>query len=362
MPAYDDRGGVTTRVIEQPDHPASDTRARDARFKLRPPNLFKGGADGVPLWQRYSLVLVLAAIFIVFTIVDSGTFATGLNIRSVLLEETVPACIALAVLVPVIVGEFDLSVGYTLGLTAVVVAQAGNKLHLAGSEAILLELAVGVAVGVLNGVLVGIFRFGSLIATLGVGLAISGLSVGISGSQTISSGIPSEIVSVTTSTSLLGVANSVWITLGLALALYVLVSHTPFGRRLFATGANEHVARLAGVRTARLKIIAFCIAGLLAAIAGFFEVGLSGSANPDFGANLLLPAFAAVFLGGTSIRPGTFNVWGTVLAILILAAGFSGLNLAGVPFWVEPVFDGCVLIVAVFFSRGRGRQAGAFDG
>lgn len=361
MPAYDERNGVTAQVIDQPD-PSTTEAPRDRRFKLRAPTLSGRRGDEVPLWQRYSLVLVLAAIVVVFTIVDSGTFATGENIRSVLLQETVPACIALAVLVPVIAGEFDLSVGYTLGLTAVVAAQAGNKLHLVGSEAILLALAVGLAVGLVNGILVGIFRFGSLIATLGVGLAISGVSVGISGSQTISSGIPSEIGKATTSTSLFGLADSVWITLGLALIVYLLTAHTPFGRRLFATGANEHVARLAGVRTTRLKIVAFCLAGLLASIAGLFQVGLSGAANPGYGANLLLPAFAAVFLGATSIRPGTFNVWGTVLAILILAAGFSGLNLAGVPFWVEPVFDGCVLIVAVFFSRGRGRQAGAFDG
>lgn len=361
MPAYDEGDAVTAQAVEEHDDPKSPV-LRDERFKLRAPLLFKRRGDDVPVWQRYSLVLVLAAIFLVFTFVDSGTFATGENIKSVLLQETVPACVALAVLVPVIVGEFDLSVGYTLGLTAVVVAQSGNKLHLVGSEAIALALAVGLAVGLLNGILVGIFRFGSLIATLGVGLAISGLSVGISGSQTISSGIPSEIVSVTTSLGPFGLAASVWITLGLALALFLLAAHTPFGRRLFATGANEHVARLAGVRTTRLKIIAFCLAGLLAAIAGFFQVGLSGAANPGYGANLLLPAFAAVFLGATSIRPGTFNVWGTVLAILILAAGFSGLNLAGVPFWVEPVFDGCVLIIAVFFSRGRGRQVGAFDG
>jgi ribose transport system permease protein len=176
----------------------------------------------------------------------------------------------------------------------------------------------------------------------------------VSGGQTISLGIPPAIPAFTT-TLVAGLAAAVWSTLGLAVMLYLVTSHTPFGRQLFATGANERVARLAGVRTRQLKIIAFCTAGLLAAIGGLFQVGLSGAANPNYGANLLLPGFAAVFLGSTSIRPGTFNVWGAMLAILILAAGFSGLSLAGVPFWVEPVFDGLVLIVAVFFSVGRGR-------
>jgi ribose transport system permease protein len=276
----------------------------------------------------------------------------------VLLQQVVPACIALAILLPIIVGEFDLSAGYTLGLTAVVAAKWGDDLGLGGPGAMGLALVFGALVGLVNGILVAVFRFGSLIATLGVGLTVSGLSVGISDSQTISSGIPPLIGKVTTNT-FLGLASAVWITLGLAVVLYLLIAHTPFGRRMFATGANEQVALLAGVRTSQLKIIAFVLAGLLAAVAGLFQVGLSGAANPGYGANLLLPAFAAVFLGSTAIRPGTFNVWGTVLAILILAAGFSGLSLVGVPFWVEPVFDGLVLIVAVFFSRGRGRT-GAF--
>jgi ribose transport system permease protein len=312
----------------------------------------------VPWYQRYSLVIVLLLVLVVFSVLNPDTFPTRDNGTSVLLQQVVPACIALAILLPIIVGEFDLSVGYTLGLTAVVAAKWGHDLDLGGPGAMGLALVVGALVGLVNGILVAVFRFGSLIATLGVGLTVSGLSVGISDSQTISSGIAPLIGKVTTNT-FLGLASAVWITLGLAVVLYLLIAHTPFGRRMFATGANEQVALLAGVRTSQLKIIAFVLAGLLAAVAGLFQVGLSGAANPGYGANLLLPAFAAVFLGSTAIRPGTFNVWGTVLAILILAAGFSGLSLVGVPFWVEPVFDGLVLIVAVFFSRGRGRT-GAF--
>jgi ribose transport system permease protein len=345
--------------------PASDelqtvaaAQAEPRRADMVRPRAFGRAGGEAPWFQRYSLVFVLALVVIVFSILSPDTFPTKDNITSVLLQQIVPACIALAVLMPIIVGEFDLSAGYTLGFTAVIAAKWGHSLGVGGGGAIGLALVFGALVGLVNGLLVAVLRFGSLIATLGVGLTVSGLSVGISDSQTISTGIP-ELIGKVTTTSILGLASGVWITLVLAIVLYLLVAHTPVGRRMFATGANERVSLLAGVRTKRLKIIAFVLAGLLAAVAGLFQVGLSGAANPGYGANLLLPAFAAVFLGSTAIRPGTFNVWGTVLAILILAAGFSGLSLQGVPFWVEPVFDGLVLIVAVFFSRGRGRS-GAF--
>jgi ribose transport system permease protein len=308
----------------------------------------------ISFYQQYGLIPILIVILVAFAFIDPGTFLTSGNLKGILLVEIVPAIVAFAVLVPIMAGEFDLSVGYNLGLCSVVCAATAEKWGVSGGVAIALALLAGMTVGLVNGILVSVFRYGSLIATLGVGLAVSGIAVGLSGSRTLFEAIPPFLGKVTT-TEHFGLASGIWLTLVIAIILYLVTSHTPFGRRLAATGANERVAQLAGVRTGAVKIIAFVTAGLLAAIAGLFEVGLTGGANPGYGANLLLPAFAAVFLGQTAIRPGNFNVWGTVLAILILTAGFSGLSLAGVPFWVEPVFDGLILLVAVFFARGRGR-------
>jgi ribose transport system permease protein len=207
-------------------------------------------------------------------------------------------------------------------------------------------------VGLFNGCLVAYLQINSLIATLGVGLAVSGMTVGASGSQTLSQDIPGIFASMAR-TQALGIGTSVWIVLAVGVVAYYLLAFAPIGRKMYATGGSERVARLIGVRTRPIKVGAFAAAGLLAGLAGVLELGLSGAASPTFGVNLLLPAFAAVFLGSTTVRPGHFNVWGTLFAIALLAVGFSGLSLAGVPFWTQAVFQGAALLLGVVLSLSR---------
>jgi ribose transport system permease protein len=307
--------------------------------------------------ERYAVLLILILVVIVFSILEPKSFATTDNAKSILQQQSVLACLALGLLVPIAIGEFDLSVGYVLGFSAMVAAKLGGSTGIPGVPIILIALGTGTGIGVLNGILVARFKVHSLIATLGVGFAVSGATIGVSGSQTLFAGIPDAITKVA-QTGILTIKSSVWIVLALAIVMYLVLVHTPFGRRIYAIGGSERVARLAGVRTDAIKVAAFGIAGLFAAIAGILQLGASGAANPSFGINLLLPAFAAIFLGATTIRPGYFNVWGTIVAILLLAAGFTGLGLVGVPLWVEPIFDGAVLLVAVLFARAEARSLG----
>ena len=309
------------------------------------------------LIERYAVLLILAGVVIVFSILEPSTFATSQNFVTILQEQSVLACLSLGLLVPLAVGEFDLSVGYVLGFSAVEAAALGGKSGIPGAPVIIIVLLTGIAIGCLNGILVARLRVHSLITTLGIGFAISGLTVGVSGGQTLFAGVP-PVIPTLTNTNILGVKSSVWFDLAFAIAVYITLFHTPFGRRVYAVGGSERVARLAGVRTQGIKIAAFAIAGLFAALAGLMQLGEAGAADPSFGINLLLPAFAAIFLGATTIRPGYFNVWGMIIAILLLAAGFSGLSLKGVPLWVEPVFDGAVLLIAVLSARAEARNLG----
>jgi len=135
-----------------------------------------------------------------------------------------------------------------------------------------------------------------------------------------------------------------------------VLEHTPLGRAWYAIGGSERVAYMAGLRTRILKVAAFATGGLAVAIGAIFALGQQGSANPGFGPDLLLPAYAAAFLGVTTWRAGFYNVIGSVVAIVVVAAGFNGLSILGVPFWVEPIFDGGVLILAVLVARREARQ------
>ena len=124
----------------------------------------------------------------------------------------------------------------------------------------------------------------------------------------------------------------------------------------YAIGGSERVAYLAGVRTNRMRMTAFAAAGLIVGIAANFALAQAGSANPGYGPELLLPAYAAAFLGVATYRPGYYNVLGALVAIILLAIGFNGLSLLGVPFWVQPIFNGSVLIIAVLVARQETRQ------
>jgi ribose transport system permease protein len=306
---------------------------------------------------RYSLAVALVGLLVLYTLLCPGEFLTATNLRSILLQQSVPMVVALAILVPIVCGGFDLSVGYVLGFTAVVAASIGAGAFGSGATSIIFALAAGAAVGAINGLLVSGLGINSFIATLGVGISLSGLTIGISGGSNLFEGIP-PIIGQLSTTKILTVDSAVWIALAASLVVYLVIAYTPFGNMMYAVGGNERVARLGGLPVARLKWLSFVGSGLLAGLAGLLQLGQTGSASPTFGPELLLPAFAAVFLGATSIRPGFFNVWGTILAIFVLAVNFSGLSLLGVPFWLAPVIDGAALVLGVLLAGKRVRSTG----
>jgi ribose transport system permease protein len=310
-------------------------------------------AFAAAVFERYATLLLLLMLIVGFGLA-SDRFFTAQNLTNLLIVQTVIACMALAAIVPLIAGEFDLSLGNMLGFLAMLGAVLGQAGYGAG-VVIPAMLLAGILCGVVNGVLTVRFQISSFIATLGTGILLSGFTLGLSGGQVIFSGIPPLITRIGQE-SFLGLGITVWLTAIVALALLYLTEHTPFGRKLYAIGGSERVAFLAGIRVGLLKTVAFAIAGLLVAIGTVFNLGQSGAANPGFGPELLLPAYAAAFLGVTTYRPGYYNIPGAMAAILLLAVGFNGLNLLGAPFWVQPIFNGTVLIVAVITARVEARH------
>lgn len=305
------------------------------------------------LARSFGSVVLLIALFVVFSFTSSAFF-TGQNIKSVLIVQTIVAALTLGVLFPLIVGEFDLSIGFSLGFMSMFGAWLAKD-GLGLVPMLVLLAAMGLFVGFVNGVLVEYFHISSFIATLATGTILQGVTFGLSGGQVLATNIPHFISKLGSSyAGPLGLA--VWVIIGLAIVVFYVLEHTPFGRSLYAIGGNERVAYLAGIHTKRAKIICFMLGSLFVALAAVFSLGQNGSASPTFGPDLLLPTYAAAFLAVTTYRPGYYNVIGSIVGILLLAYGFNGLSLWNTPSWVQPIFNGSVLIIAVLTARSEARK------
>jgi ribose transport system permease protein len=328
-----------TSVREQT---ASDPGAEPSTVEPQPG---RGRAVLGRILTNGGVVVFLLLLIVAFSIALPETFPTTANLQTILGSQAVPTLLALAVVIPLVAGEFDLSVGGTLGVSAVFTAYAASK-GVAVPLVFVLAILIGCVVGVVNGFLVTKIGVSAFIATLGMGTVLVGGNLLMSGGNVLFEGIPTTLTDIA-GREVLGLPIVVFYAALLALLLWYVLEWTPMGRYLRATGSGREAARLTGVRTDKWLFLSFVIAGAIAALAGFMQTSRVGSAPPDVGPNFLLPAYAAAFLGATTIHAGRFNVWGTVVGVLVLAVGITGLNLAGAAFWVPPVFNGVALIVAV---------------
>ncbi|MBI5090551.1 MAG: ABC transporter permease [Actinobacteria bacterium] len=309
--------------------------------------------------ERYSLLGLLVETIAVFSVLEPDLFPTSANFRATMASQAVLAVAALAAMIPLLAGQFDLSTGANLGLAAVVFSAAVGRYDVPLVVAIVLAIGSGALVGLLNGVLVTRFSINSLIVTLGVVSLIRGALERYAAGQVLLEGIPQsfkDLGSVLEKNLWFGVPRIVYVMAAVAIGVWYVVDHTPFGRYLSAVGSNSASARLVGLRVDRVVIGSFVVGGALAGVAGLLQVGYSGQANPAVGPNFTLPALAAAFLGASAIRPGRYNVGGTLIAIYFLATAISGLNFVGLGRGVEPLFNGTALIVGVGLSSWLGRR------
>ncbi len=316
---------------------------------------------------KYSALILFALFIIIFGALKPHLFLTVSTFRLTFGEGVVTAVLALAFLVPLAAGIFDLSIGAMMGLSLVVInwfaANTGIPIALVCIGAVLLCCLVGL----ISGFLVVRFRVNSLIATLGVSQVLTAVGLKVSDNRQIT-GAFSDRFATLGSTNLLGVPMVVLYLLALAVILWFVLEHTPVGRYLFAVGSNPDAARLAGLSTDRLVYGSLIASGGVAGIAGVIYAMRVGAYTADAGPGLLFPALAAVFFGASqfSRRP---NVWGTLIAYFALAFGVKGLQLAFGPgtFWIQPLFQGVALLIAVALAsrqvaqtrRSRRTQAAA---
>jgi ribose transport system permease protein len=304
--------------------------------------------------DRFSVLYLWAAFLVIFGIWSPQEFLTATTFHAVASEQAVSGIIAIAVLIPLTCGLYDLSVGSTANLTGIVAILLQANLHWNVALAVVVSVAVGVLAGFVNGFLVVKLKINSFIATLGMSSVLSAVLVIVTGSQQ-----PPAVVSTAwsnlTQYKVLGLQIVVIYLLVLGVIVWWFLAHTPVGRYFYSTGGNIEAARLSGVRVDRWSWMSLILSGAIAGLGGVFFTSLTGP-SLVFGSTLLLPAFAAAFLGSTQLQPGRFNLWGTVLAIYVLATGVQGLQLVSGQQWLGDMFDGVALILAVALSVGRQRR------
>jgi ribose transport system permease protein len=310
--------------------------------------------------DRLSGLYVIVAMIVVFSVWEPTTFGTLSNAKVILASEAITGIIAFAAVVSLVAGVFDLSIAANMSLSISVVGQLMATAHMNAGLAVVITLAIGGLVGCANAVIVTQFRIDPVIGTLAMSSVLAAVSYWVANGQTVLYGI-SPGFSKMGNWKPLSIPIQVYYLAVVAVVLWYVLEHTPVGRYLYAAGANAKAARLSGVNVVRLQWGALITSGVLASLAGVVLTQQLASSAFGAGNPYLLPAYAAAFLGSTQIKPGRFNVLGTVVAMYLLAIGIKGLQLRFPQYpWIADLVEGVILLLAVGIAvqsaRRRARQ------
>lgn len=310
----------------------------------------------------YGLVLIIVLLFAVFSILRPATFPTLFNIRGLLSSNSTVAFLAIAEMVVVTANQFDLSIGYGVGLYTILTVGLLVNQQLPWPLVLIIVPAIGVIVGAVNGFLVTRVGIDSFIATLGVGTFLYGVSFWYAPTQIVGT-LPSGFTALAAEPG--GVPMPIVIVLVIAALLFIMFEYLPVGRYLYMLGANPRAAELTGISPRRYITLAFVLSGLITAIGAVVLGAQLQTASTAVGPDYLLPAFVGALLGSTAIRPGRANVLGTLVAVFVIAVAVAGLQQLGAQYFVNPMFNGAMLVIAVGVAstaaRRRARAKAAAD-
>ena len=315
-------------------------------------------AKAVALAPTYGLVILMLGLVVLFSLLLPDSFPTLLNVRSILSDKAIIALLALAAMIPMVAGRMDLTVGYGIVLWHILAISLQTQLGLPWPVAVVLVLMLGVITGALNGILVEVARIDSFIATLGTGTILYAAALWHTGGRQMVGVLPDAFYAIN-GTFVLGLPITAFYVLAITLVMWVVLDYTPMGRYLYAIGANQRAAELNGIPTRKFVIGAFVASGGLTALAGVLLASKLRIGQASVGLEFLLPALVGAFLGSTTIKPGRVNVWGTLVGVMILAIGISGIQQFGGSFWVEPMFNGTTLLIAIGIAGYAQRKKGA---
>jgi ribose transport system permease protein len=298
-------------------------------------------------------IYVWIVIIVLFSLITPDVFPTSQTAKSIVNQYSITGIVALSLVVPLSAAVYDLSIGFVMSFSGIIVAQLLATTSMSPVEAGVLAMLACVAIGLINAFIVVVMRVNSFIATLGSGAIVASLTTAISNDAPIAGRVGDGPFGKLAS---IGIGN-VTLPFFYLLILMVLIGYwlerTSSGRQIYAVGFDTEAARLTGAPVKRLTAISLVASATIAGFAGLVLAARVSSADPNAGAAYLIPAFSAAFLGATQFRGGRFNPWGTVIAVMLLGTGDVGLLVSGGPTWTPPLFEGVVLIAAVALTVQR---------
>ncbi|WP_018428863.1 ABC transporter permease [Hoeflea sp. 108] len=297
-------------------------------------------------------VIFLFVLIIGFSIAEPAYFPTRENFVTILNDGALLALLACGLTLVLIVGEFDLSIAATASfagaLATVLITQFGWPIP----TALLVVLISALVIGAFNGILVTVLEIPALVATIGTASLLDGATLWVTGNSVIFTGFTDAFIRYG-SWRIAGLQAPFFYLLVLSVVIAVALRYTVTGRHLYATGGNRAASRMAGIRVNRNVLLAFIACAVLASITGFMYTARQGSLTPLFGTSMMLPAYAAAFLGYVTLANKRFHILGTVIGVYIIGTGTLGLLLIGAPAYSQQLFAGAVLIAATGGSRVR---------
>jgi ribose transport system permease protein len=310
----------------------------------------------IRLFGTYGTIFVLVVMLAAFSIAEPGTFGTVGNFRNILNDMAIGTIVAGGLTVPLVAGDFDLSIGYVASFCGLLLVGLLSFNQLSIPLAVLTVVVIGALIGIVNGVIVSKLGVNAFIATLGTGTVVIGLNYSYSGGVPLQLTHSREFVNVALG-RLWGIPHLILIMAAVLLLLWIVLNRTVQGQHIKAIGVSAESARRAGVAVDRSRIVAFACAGTCAALGGVLMASNLGSGQVTAGDGFMLSSFSAAFLGSAALKEGQFHILGTLIGVLTVAVGNNGLAMIGAPIFTQYVFSGSLLVVAVALSSIGRRYA-----
>lgn len=299
------------------------------------------------IYVKYGIWMILIGMMILMTCLSENFLSTK-NILNLVRQVSFISIIGFGSAFILICGGLDLSPGAVVAVTSVVSASFGRGEH-PTVLAILIGLCVGLAAGTINGIFVTKLKVPPFIATLGMMTSAKGIAMLYTDGNSVN-GL-TDSYRIWGAGKLLGIPIPIIIMLVLAVIMYILLEHTPYGRHVVAVGDNEQAAKISGIKTERIMLSVYIIGGVLASVASILMSGRIASGQPLLGEGYEMDAISAAVVGGVSLKGGVGSIWGVVCGALIIGIINNGMNLLGVSSYWQQVVKGIIIVLAIVLDQ-----------